>query len=139
MKYLLDTNILSEIRKRHYDPNVFKWIRSVPATQLCMCVISLGEIRRGIEKRRLSDRNYAEIYENWLAELERQYGERIFVFDKSSADQWGRLIVNNPAHSTDMQIAAIAMVHQCVIVTRNVKHFAGLSVKIINPFEPPHA
>ncbi len=136
MKYLLDTNIISEIRKSQPDRHVIAWLKSIPAHQRYLSVIVLGEIRRGIEKQRRLDTAYAEKLEKWLKVLMEDYNSRILLFDFKAADQWGRLPMQNPLHALDLQMAAIALTNHCIVVTRNVKHFTGIVPEIINPFEP---
>jgi predicted nucleic acid-binding protein len=138
MHYLLDTNVLSEMRKSNANPNVVRWFRSIHIEQCYICVITLGEIRRGIEKRRLQDAHYAEILESWLVQLERQYAERLLAFDKAAADSWGRLAVSNPAHLIDAQIAAIALERDAILVTRNIKDFKDWGLRLLNPFDVVH-
>ncbi len=135
MPYLLDTNVLSEIRKNHMNPNVLRWLRLVPVEQCYISVISLGEIRRGIEKRRTKDSHYADIFERWLEQLERVYEGRIWPFDRVAADLWGRLPVPDPTHLVDAEIAAIALQHDAILVTRNVKDFKDFGLDLVNPFE----
>jgi toxin FitB len=135
MIYLIDTNVLSEIRKSRPDPNVMHWFHSVALDQCAIGVITLGEIRRGIEKRKRTDAAYAVMLEQWLAYLEHAYEGRIWAFDRASAEQWGRLPVKNAGQMIDAQLAAIAILRHATLVTRNTKDFAAFNVPLINPFE----
>ena len=136
MKYLLDTNIISEIRKSQPNPHVAAWLKTIPVNQRYLSVIVMGEIRRGVEKQRVRDNAYAMRLEAWLEMLTVEYKNRILPFDLKSANQWGLLPMSNPAHALDLQMAATALVNGCTMVTRNVTHFTGIVPQIINPFEP---
>src|SRR5579884_3478157 len=119
MRYLLDTDILYEIRRRDCSPNLVAWLSAAYFSQCFISVITLGEIRRDLEKRRRHDPAYARLLEGWLDDLENKYTDNILPFDRLSAEQWGILMMDNPGNSVDMQIAAIAIINRCVIVTRH--------------------
>ena len=135
MRYLLDTDILYEIRRRDCSPALISWLSAAYFSQCYISVITLGEIRRDLEKRRRYDPNYASLLEGWLDDLENKYKDNILPFDQLSAEQWGILMMDNPGNSMDMQIAAIAIINRCVIVTRHGRHYQHLPVHVINPLE----
>ena len=136
--YLIDTNVVSEARKKaKANPGVIGFFKDLAAsgTPAYLSAISVGEFRRGIELiRRRGDAAQAKLLEAWLTEVLEQYGENILAFDADAAQVWGRLRVPDPAHELDKQIAAIALVNGLTVVTRNSGDFAGTGVRLINPF-----
>lgn len=134
MRYLLHTNVISELRKSRPDAHVVGWSRSVPLVKCYVSVITLGEIRRGIERKRPKDAGYAELLEHWLLKLEAAYAGRILPLYRKTADIWGRLDVQT-GQLIDAQIAATALHHDAILVTRNIKDFKNVGLKLINPFE----
>ena len=137
--YLIDTNVVSEARKRP-KPNrgVIAFFETVAASSepLFLSSISVGELRRGVELiRRRGDADQAQRLEAWLAIVVESFGERILAFDAQAAQVWGHLRVPDPSHALDKQIAAIALVNDLTLVTRNVTDFEGSGVKLVNPFQ----
>ena len=97
--------------------------------------ITVGELRRGVELiRRRGDADQAERLEAWLESVVEQFGERILPLDADAAQVWGRFRVPDPDHALDKQIAAIALVNDLTLATRNVADFEGLGVRLTNPF-----
>ena len=134
MSYLLDTNVVSEIRKSRPDPGVTAWFDSVPASQLFLSVLALGEIRQGIERLRRRDAERASEYDQWLTILGDAYRDRLLVVDEDVSDAWGRLNVPDPLPVIDGLIAATALVHRLTLVTRNVADFARTGIPLIDPY-----
>jgi len=136
--YLIDTNVLSESRKRgRANPGVVDFFKRADRTRarLCISVLTLGEIRRGVESiRRRGDHRQAEVLESWARGVLDQYAGSVLPFDADIAEVWGRLMAIHPRHALDKQIAATALVYDLAVVTRNVADFAGLGVEVINPF-----
>ncbi len=135
MSYLVDTNVLSELRRKRPDPNVADWFAKRSATSLFLSVLTLGEIRKGIEKH--ADPEKGLLLADWLEqELPAYFRGRILPIDATVADQWGRLQVTagRPLPVIDSLLAATALRHGLRMVTRNVSDFAGLSVEVINPW-----
>jgi len=134
VSFLLDTNVVSEIRKNRPDPGVAAWFASVSADQLFLSVLVVGEIRQGIE--RLARRNQAQagIFEQWLSQLVDTYGDRIVPITVRVAEVWGRLSVPNPVPVVDGLMAATALVHDWTLVTRNVGDVASTGVRFLDPF-----
>jgi predicted nucleic acid-binding protein len=136
--YLIDTNVVSEARKKaKSDPGVLAFFAHVASTDqpVYLSVVTVGELRRGIElSRHRDDARQAALLEDWLDVVLEQYGEHILAFDADAAQVWGRLRVPNPDHSIDKQVAAIALVNDLTIVTRNTADFEGTGARVMNPF-----
>jgi hypothetical protein len=136
--YLIDTNVISEARKRaKANRGVIAFFERVVASgdPVFLSAISLGELRRGVELiRRRGDTDQAHRLEAWLATVIDSFGDRILAFDADAAQVWGHLRVSNPDHALDKQIAAIALVNDLTLVTRDVADFEGSGVKLANPF-----
>src|SRR5215207_1822561 len=120
MSFLLDTNIISEGRKRSPDPNVQAWFLAVRQEELFLSVLVVGEVRQGVERLRRRDPLQASSYERWLLRLRREYADRILPVTESIAEEWGRLSVPDPLPQVDGLLAATARVHGLTVVTRNV-------------------
>jgi predicted nucleic acid-binding protein len=131
---LLDTDVVSEIR-RGRDPSVAAWATSVDHDDLCLSVLTLGEIRSGIERLRPHDPQQAAVFDVWLAALRARFAERILVVDESAADQWGRLNAAAPRKTVDSLIAATAHAHALTLVTGNTRDFAGCDVPLVDPWQ----
>ena len=135
--FLIDTNVISELRKGdRAHAGVLRFLRSVDPNYLYLAVQTLGELRKGVEVIRLrSDIEQAQRLERWLEMITQSYGDRILDFDLECAQMWGRLMAQSPQHPIDRQIAAIALLYEFTVVTRNVADFAGTGVRVINPFD----
>jgi predicted nucleic acid-binding protein len=137
--YLIDTNVISEARKRaRANRGVVAFFETIAASSdpVFLSAISVGELRRGVELiRRRGDAEQARALRTWLATVIESFGERILAFDADAAQVWGYLRVPGPGHALDKQIAAIALVNDLTLVTRNVADFEGSGVKLANPFE----
>ena len=135
MKYLLDTNIVSEVRKGpRCDAGVAAWWRQVDDSNVYLSVLVVGEIRKGIEliRRRSADR--AAALEEWLIELNAAHGHRIVEIDHRVAEQWGRMSAIRNVPTVDCLLAATAKVHRMTLVTRNEADVASLGIDVLNPF-----
>ncbi len=137
--YLVDTNVISEARKgRKANPGVNRFFKDTAAagTPLFISVITLGEIRRGIELlRHRGDLPQMKRLETWLEKLLADFGEQVLEFGREEAQIWGRLCVPHPENAIDKQIAAIALTRDLTLVTRNTSHFSRLGPAILNPFD----
>jgi hypothetical protein len=137
VSFLVDTNVISEIRKgSRADSNVAAWYAAVPDADLYVSVLVVGELRRGVERKRAEDPAQAAVLENWLVAVRRDFGGRIVPVDSGVAEEWGRMSAPRPISIVDGLMAATAKVHGLTLVTRNVSHVQGLGADILNPFEP---
>ena len=137
MTYLLDTNVVSELRKgRRCDPSVAAWFSGIADADLCLSVLVIGEIRKGIEAARRRDAAKAAVLDHWLARLIRDHGERILPVDLQVAEEWGRLTAARTMSLVDALLAATARVHGLTLVTRNVRDVQWTGVSCVNPFTP---
>ena len=135
MPYLLDTNVLSELRKgRRANPEVLGWAEARRRDAHYVSVLSLGEVRRGIEMLRGRPRTQRAELEAWLERLTRDYEDAILGVTAEVADRWGRLGAIRPLPVVDGLLAATALEHGLTLATRNVKDFRGLGVEVENPF-----
>jgi predicted nucleic acid-binding protein len=134
VRFLLDTNVVSEVRKRDANPRLKLWFEAASAADLGISALVVGEIRQGIERLRRRDPDLASPYETWLDTLQQSYGDRILPVSTTIADVWGRLNVPDPLPVVDGLMAATALVHGLVLVTRNTADVARTGVTLLNPF-----
>jgi predicted nucleic acid-binding protein len=134
--WVLDTNVLSELRRKQPDPNVAAWMQVRPRPSLFLSVLTLGEIRKGLE--RVEDAKRKQALLDWLeVELPHYFVGRLFDIDAATADRWGRLMAQagRPLPAIDGLLAATALQHDLTLVTRNSKDFVDVGVRLINPWE----
>lgn len=137
MKYLLDTNVISELRKRHRaNPLVRSWFNERMPHELFLSVLTLGELRRGAEIIKRRDPASAVALRAWLDSTRTYFGNHIVDVDAAVADRWGRLGILAPLPDIDSLLAATALVHGMTVVTRNVRHVAPTGAPCLNPFMP---
>lgn len=135
MTYLLDTNILSETRRRQPATGVTNWIAATPPERLHVSVLTLGEIERGISQiRGRGDHEQAAGLERWLRDVEVGFADRILPITLPVAAAWGRQQHAQPLPVIDGLIAATAKVNSLTVVTRNAKEFERSGVQVLNPF-----
>lgn len=134
--YLLDTNVISELRKGgRANPGVTAFFATLAPEDIYLSVVTIGEIRRGLENvRGRGDRAQAERLEAWLDEVVTEFSDRILDFDLDCAQVWGKLMSPHPQHPIDKQIAAIALIYDLTVVTRNTDDFVLSGVRSLNPF-----
>jgi predicted nucleic acid-binding protein len=135
VSYLLDTNVLSETRKRQPVAGVASWIAATPPDRLHVSVLTLGEIEQGIAKiRGRGDRFQAAALERWLRNVQAGFEDRVLPVNIPVATAWGRQQNAQPLPVIDALIAATARVHGLTVVTRNVKDFELAGVQVLDPF-----
>jgi len=135
--FLLDTNVLSELRKeRKCHPAVRLWYDSVAEEDLYLSVLVLGEIRHGIERIRLRDPRAARALDGWMSRIATEFADRVLPIDAEVADKWGHLGLERPLPVVDGYLAATALVHDLTLVSRDKTAFENLSVRFLDPFEP---
>ncbi len=136
MSFLVDTNVISELRKgARCNHSVASWFEALSPDQIFLSVLAIGELRRGIELIRRRDTAGAEALEVWLDGLIRDHGERILPVDLEAASVWGRLGVPDPLPVIDSLLAATSKVHGLTLATRNTRDVEGTGVNCVNPFE----
>ena len=138
--YLIDTNVVSEARKKaKANAGVVDFFKQVAVADVpvYLSAVTVGELRRGIELiRHRGDADQAKLLESWLTTILEQFGDKILAFDAEAAQVWGHLRVPDPERELDKQIAAIALVNDLTVVTRNTADFEGTGVTLKNPFLP---
>ena len=132
--YLLDTVVISELRKRQPAKSVVDWIGRQPEDDLFLSAVTVGEIQRGIAGKRKSDPPFADELARWLDTLLQVYGDRVLPMNAEIARLWGDLSWQAGHAGADLLIAAMAIHHRLTVVTRNTRHFDPLGVPVLNPF-----
>lgn len=136
--FLIDTDVVSELRKGpKANAGVIEFVNDAGANDhaLFLSVVTIGELRRGVELMRYrKDMNQARKLEAWLESLIEDFEEHILEFGREEAQVWGRLRVPHHENALDKQIAATALTNNLKLVTRNVEHFGGVGLEVINPF-----
>jgi predicted nucleic acid-binding protein len=134
VSYLLDTNVLSELRRRTPNPAVAAWFEAAAGDDLFLSVLVIGEIRQGIERLRPRDPAQAGVFEQWLAALKRDYADRVLPVTSAVAEAWGRLDVLAALPAIDGLLVATASVHGLTFVTRDVDRLALTGASLLNPW-----
>ena len=137
--YLIDTDVLSALRKRERNPEVAQWIADQRDTDLYLSVASIGEIERDLAAVKGRDLALAARLEDWLDAVLRHYGNRILPVDLPVARRWGRLFQQAGNADPDLLIAATALEHGLTVVTRNTRHFKPTGVPVLDPSTPTDA
>jgi predicted nucleic acid-binding protein len=132
---LLDTNVLSAVRKPDRHPQVRAWISAQREQDLFMSAITVGELERGLELQRRRDPASASQLKPWIRGILATFFDRIGPFGREVARVWGLLSARTGNPGSDNQIAATALVHGAVLATRNVRHFSTSGVSLVNPYE----
>lgn len=134
MNYLLDTNVVSELRRKSPDANVLAWFRRADPAALYLSVLTLGEITKGAENLARRDAAAAAALRRWLNGLCKYYAERLIPVDAAIAEEWGRLSSARPLPVIDALLAATARARDMTLVTRNVRDVKGTGVPVIDPW-----
>ncbi len=135
MSYLLDTNVISELRKgERADRNVSSWFAGLAEEEIYLSVLTLGEIRRGVESVRRRDSDSAAALDSWLARLSEAHRDRVLLVDRAIAQEWGRMSAPDPLPVVDGLLAATAKVVGLTLATRNVADVERTGVELLDPF-----
>lgn len=134
MAFLVDTDVVSEVRKRAGDPGVRRWFDAVDAGDLFLSVLTVGEVRQGVERLRRRDAPQAQVFEVWLDRLRRDFAQRVLPVSAAVAEEWGRMSAADPPPAVDGLLAATARVHGLTLVTRNVTDVRRTGVSVLDPF-----
>ena len=134
MILILDTDVVSLLRRPERMPRLAAWRDGVDDAALFTTVVTLGEIERGIHRQRRIDPQFAETLSDWARAIKRAFADRILDFDAAAAQVWGRLTVERGYESADLLIASIALSRDAAIVTRNTADFAATGARLVNPF-----
>ena len=136
MSFLLDTNVVSELRRPNRNPRVSAWFEQVDSSELFLSVLVAGEVRQGIERlRRRGDDEQAGVFERWLAALKEDYADRLLAISTAVAERWGRLNAVKPLPVIDGLLAATAIEHDLTLVTRDDATLASSGARLLNPWE----
>ncbi|HUC08411.1 MAG TPA: type II toxin-antitoxin system VapC family toxin [Solirubrobacterales bacterium] len=138
MSYLIDTNVISELRKgERADPAVMAWFGALADEEIFLSALTLGEIRRGIESIRRRDPVAAAALDSWLGRISEAHRDRVLTIDRAIAEEWGRMNVPDPLPVVDGLLAATAQVNGLTLATRNAADIARTGVAYLDPFAGP--
>jgi len=132
--FLLDTNVISEVRRKRPDGRVLSWLKRADPAALCISVLTLGEIAKGAAQCAARDRAQAAIYYRWLDHVRLHYADRTIAVDADIAEAWGRLAAKRSLPVVDGLLAATALVRGMTVVTRNERDIADAGVPVLNPW-----
>ena len=135
MNYLLDTNVISEARRKRPDSRVAAWLKWADVNALYISVLTLGEMAKGVAQHERHDRAQAAVYFQWLNTVRSDFADRTIGIDAEIAEAWGRLAAKRPLPIVDALLTATALVRGMTFVTRNVQDIADLGVNTLNPWE----
>ena len=133
-EYLLDTNILSETRRKKADSGLISFLQSADPSTLYISVLALGELRKGVAAKKRTDPASARLLTSWVDGLELSFADRLVNIDSAIARQWGEWSSDRPRPVIDTLMAATAAVRGLILVTRNVHDLRGIKVRLLNPF-----
>lgn len=133
-RYLLDTNILSETRRKKPEPRVIQFLSEAESSALYVSVLTLGELRKGVALKQRSDHAAARLLSEWVDGLEYSFADRVVGLDAATARVWGELSAERPRPVIDTLLAATAIVHRLTLVTRNTADIEGIAVKVLDPW-----
>jgi predicted nucleic acid-binding protein len=133
--FLLDTDVVSLLRRPDRHPAPAKWLRTQRPDDVFISVVTLAELERGLAQQRRRDPEFARDLADWIEQTTASFGDRIIAVDSAAARLWGRMSVEMGHFNVDLLIAATALVHGLIVVTRNVRHFEPAGVRVLNAFE----
>lgn len=139
MKYLLDTNVISELRRKVPNIQVIEWLEKIDPNQLYLSCITIGEIKMGALKKAKKDQATGKLLLKWLEDLIKEYQEQIVEVDLATCEQWAEFLVIDATNAIDSLIAAQCTQMNMILVTRNIKHFKMFDIKYFNPFGDENA
>lgn len=134
--YLIDTDVLSLMRRPDRAPAAARWMAGQADADLYLSAVTLGEVARGVEMQRPRDPGFAADLDAWLTAISTRYAGRVLAFGPTEAMVWGRICASVGHVSVDLMIAATAKAHGLTVVTRNLRHFAGSGVPVLDPAAP---
>lgn len=134
--FLIDTDVLSALRRQERNPEVARWMSGQRAADLYLSVVTIGEIERGVIRQQRSNPEFARALGVWLDNVIALYGEHILGVNLAVARRWGQLSAGIGNDSADLLLAATALEHGLAVVTRNVPHFQPTGVSVIDPTAP---
>lgn len=132
---LLDTNVVSETRRNQANVGIIAFLESIEPDNLYISVLTMGELRKGVEIRRRASPDAARSLEAWVDKTERDFGDRILPLDVAAASLWGRLAATGSLPVVDTLIGATAATRGLALVTRNLKDFASLELELLDPWQ----
>ncbi len=133
--FLIDTDVISALRRRERNPDVVRWVEAQMSNDLYLSVVTIGEIVRGITQQQRTNPSFARELGAWLDQVIAWYGDRVLIVDSATATRWGRLSAILGNANSDLLIAATALEHGLTVVTRNTRHFEPTEVSTLNPFD----
>jgi toxin FitB len=133
--YLLDTNVISETRKIRADDGVMAFLSAADETELYLSVLTLGELRKGVEAKRRTDPHAADLLGAWVDDIEISFADRVLGIDITAARRWGELSAGRTLPVIDTLIAATAISRNLTLVTRNTRDVASTAVRIVDPWQ----
>jgi toxin FitB len=135
MKYLLDTNVVSELRKKVPSNNVIDWFASIHPSQLYLSCLTVGEIKVGILKLAKKDKEASLKLMKWLNSLTADYAKQIIGIDLETSEEWAELMSIDSSNAIDSLIAAQAKQGNMILVTRNIRHYSMFDIRLLDPFD----
>ncbi len=134
MRYLLDTNIVSELRKKLPDENVIAWLNQIHPSQLYLSSLTIGELRAGALKKAKIDKKHGDTLLKWIDDLIIDYQAQIIGIDLAISEEWAQLLNIDSTNAIDSLLAAQAISMNFTLVTRNIRHFKMFNIKLLDPF-----
>lgn len=132
--YLVDTDVLSELRNKARNPGVERWMKAQRPSELYLSVVTIGEVERGILQQQGKNPKFVKALADWLDKVLMLYGDHVLSIDLATARRWGKLSAEIGNDSADLLIAATALEHGLTVVTRNVRHFKPTGASVFNPY-----
>lgn len=135
MKYLIDTNVISELYRKKANDSVINWFNNIDTDNLYISCITIAELRSGALKKTKKDKVAGDAINKWINKLCNDYQEQIIIINQDTCEIWAKLLCIDNTNAIDSLIASQAIEHGMYLVTRNIKHFNLFDMKLINPFE----